>query len=50
MKKLLILFSSLFILVQTLFSQEKLDDAFLVCQYKHYYKKDTLQNSLREDL
>ncbi len=50
MKQLLILFSLLFILVQTLFSQEKLDDAFLVCQYKHYYKKDTLQNSLREDL
>ncbi|OJV87187.1 MAG: hypothetical protein BGO34_12615 [Bacteroidia bacterium 44-10] len=50
MKRALIPFSFIFILAQTLFSQEKLDDAFLVCQYQHYYKIDTLENRLREDL
>ena len=51
MKKLLILFSLLFILVQTLFSQEKtLDYAHLKCQYHHTYLKDTLDVSTYNDL
>ena len=51
MKKLLILFSLLFILVQTLFSQGKtLDYAHLKCQYHHTYLKDTLDVSTYNDL
>lgn len=51
MKQLLFLFSLLFILVQTLFSQEKtLDYAHLKCQYHHTYLKDTLDVSTYNDL
>ena len=51
MKQLLILFSLLFILVQTLFSQEEtLDYAHLKCQYHHTYLKDTLDVDTFDDL
>lgn len=51
MKQLLILFSFIFILGQSLFSQEEtLDYAHLKCQYHHTYLKDTLDVSIYNDL
>jgi len=51
MKRLVILFSLLFILVSVVFSQEKvLDNAYLKCQYKHSYLKDTMDVATYDDL
>ncbi len=51
MKQLLILFSFISILGQSLFSQEEtLDYAHLKCQYHHTYLKDTLDVSTYNDL
>ncbi len=51
MKRLLLLFSLLFILAPTVFSQEKvLDNTYLKCQYTHIYLKDTLEKSSNADL
>lgn len=51
MKQSLILFSLLFILAPMVFSQEKmLDNAYLKCQYKHSYLKDTLDVATYDDL
>lgn len=51
MKQLLILFSLLFISASAVFSQEKvLDNAYLKCQYKHSYLKDTLDVATYDDL
>lgn len=51
MKQSMILFSLLFISAQVLFSQERMvDNAFLKCQYKHSYLKDTLDVTTYDDL
>lgn len=51
MKKLLILFSLLFVLTSVVFSQEKvMDNAYLKCQYKHSYLKDTMDVATYDDL
>jgi|LSQX01.2.fsa_nt_gb GLPGLI family protein len=51
MKQLLILFSFISILGQSLFSQEEtLDYAHLKCQYHHTYLKDTLDVDTYDDL
>ncbi|SEA01483.1 GLPGLI family protein [Porphyromonadaceae bacterium KH3R12] len=51
MKQALILFSLLFILTTTVFSQEKiLDYTYLRCQYHHTYLKDTLDVGTYNDL
>lgn len=51
MKHSLIVFSLLFLSAQTPFSQEKvLDNAYLKCQYKHSYLKDTLDVETYDDL
>lgn len=36
--------------VNTLYSQEKLDSTYLMCQYKYTYMNDTLQQTRRDDL
>ena len=51
MKQALLLFPLLFILTPVAFSQEKvLDAAYLKCQYKHSYLKDTLDVATFDDL
>lgn len=51
MKHLLLLFSLLFILTSAVISQEKvLDKAYLKCQYKHSYLKDTMDVATYDDL
>ena len=51
MKQSLIIFSLLFMLLSTVFSQEKvLDNAYLKCQYTHSYLKDTMDVATYDDL
>lgn len=51
MKRLVILFCLLFILIPAVFPQEKvLDNAYLKCQYKHSYLKDTMDVATYDDL
>ncbi len=51
MKQLFLFFSLLFISAPAIFSQEKvLDNAYLKCQYKHSYLKDTLDVATYDDL
>lgn len=50
MKRLSFLSFFIFVAMNTLLSQKKLDNASLMCQYEYTYMNDTLQHTLRNDL
>lgn len=50
MKRLLFIPFFIIAAVNTLYSQEKLDSTYLMCQYKYTYMNDTLQQTRRDDL
>lgn len=50
MKRLFFILFFIIAAVNTLYSQEKLDSTYLMCQYKYTYMNDTLQQTRRDDL